>query len=90
MARAYDLERADTARPGGQNDRKTREIERRRRNTAMGAGAGADFCDESLIPAAMVSIQIPAQDITGAFRMIRDTARSTDERIELLTIILGE
>lgn len=90
MARAYDLERADTARPGGQKDRTVRETERRRRNTAMGPGSGSDFGDGAIVPATLGAIQIPDQDVTAAFRRIRETARTTEERIELLTIILGE
>jgi hypothetical protein len=57
----------------------------------MGSGAGADFADESLIPPTMRAIREDmAPDIAGAFRYIRQTAKDQAERIELLTIILGE
>lgn len=56
----------------------------------MGAGAGADFADESLVPATLGAIKITTTDVTQTLRQIRKTARSQAERIELLTIILGE
>jgi hypothetical protein len=90
MAHAYDLERADTACPGGQNDKRKREIERRRRNTVMGSGAGSDFVDASLVPVTLGATKIPKEDVTHILRYIRNISTSQDERIELLTIILGE
>lgn len=56
----------------------------------MGSGAGADFADESLIPATLGAIKIPDYHVTMTFRYIKDVAKDQDERIELLTIILGE
>lgn len=56
----------------------------------MGVGSGADFCDGAIVPATLGAIQIPDNDVTMTLRYIRDVATSPDERIELLTIILGE
>jgi hypothetical protein len=89
MARTYDLERADTARPGAR-ERQSRNVERRRRNTAMGIGSGSDFTDESIIPNTLGAITIPAQHVAAAFRHIRKTAKNQNDRVELLTMILGE
>lgn len=89
MALQYDLERADTARPGAR-DRQARNMERRRRNTAMGIGSGSDFTDDSIIPTTLGAIQIPAQHVAAAFRQIRKIAKDQNDRIELLTTILGE
>lgn len=56
----------------------------------MGAGSGADFCDGAIVPSTLGATQIPAEDVTMTLRFIRSTARTAEERIELLTIILGE
>lgn len=56
----------------------------------MGPGSGADFGDGAIVPATMSAITIPDQDVTSALRAIRDLSRDQFERIELLTIILGE
>jgi hypothetical protein len=56
----------------------------------MGVGSGADFCDGAIVPATLGAIKIPAEDVTMTLRFIRSTASSREERIELLTMILGE
>jgi hypothetical protein len=56
----------------------------------MGAGSGADFCDGAIVPATLGATKIPAEDVTMTLRYIRSVAHSPEERIELLTIILGE
>lgn len=57
----------------------------------MGAGAGADFADESLIPATLGAIRAQmAPDIAAALRWIKKAARTVDERIWMLTTIVGE
>lgn len=90
MAREMDLSQADTAAPA-RRAAVDREIRRRDRATRMGTGGGGNDIGESVhVPASLATTRPTAMDITWTFRYVDRTARNTDDRVELLHMILGE
>jgi hypothetical protein len=67
-----------------------REIKRRRLHSLMGPGRNTFEDATNILPATMAAIVTPEHEVTLTLRYLHRTVPDIDERISLLSEILGE